>query len=270
MESVLGANGEPKCGMVYLVGAGPGDPELLTLRALKILSRADVILYDRLVNSDIVRLGRHDAQRIYVGKQRSNHTVPQHDINQMLITLARRGHQVVRLKGGDPFMFGRGGEEIETLALHGVGFEIVPGITAAAGVSAYAGIPLTHRDYAHACVFVTGHLKNGSIDLDWQALARPLQTVVVYMGLHGLPKLCRELVAHGLPETTPAAAIQQGTTTAQRVVIGTLATLPATVARGQLKPPALIIIGEVVSLHDRLAWFGAATDRLETALADQA
>ncbi len=270
MESALGANGKPNCGKVYLVGAGPGDPELLTLRALKILNRADVILYDRLVNGDIVRLGRHDAQRIYVGKERSNHAVPQHDINQMLITLARRGHQVVRLKGGDPFMFGRGGEEIETLALHGVKFEIVPGITAAAGVSAYAGIPLTHRDFSQACVFVTGHLKDGSIDLDWQALARPLQTVVVYMGLQSLPKLCLELVAHGLPDTTPAAAIQQGTTTAQRVVTGTLDTLPARVACAQLKPPTLIIIGEVVRLHDRLAWFGASTDRVDTALADHA
>lgn len=263
----MGANGEPRCGKVYLVGAGPGDPELLTLRAFRVLGLADAVLYDHLVNSEIVGLARRGAQRIYVGKERSNHTLPQHEINHLLVKLARRGHQVVRLKGGDPFIFGRGGEEIETLALCGVPFEIVPGITAASGVAAYAGIPLTHRDYAHACVFVTGHLKDGSVDLDWQALARPLQTIVVYMGLLSLPKLCQELVTHGLPQTTPAAVIQQGTTAAQRVVTGTLATLPVEVAQAQLKPPALIIIGEVVRLHARLAWFNVSTDRFDTALA---
>ncbi|MBX9811703.1 MAG: uroporphyrinogen-III C-methyltransferase [Burkholderiales bacterium] len=263
----MGADGEPLCGKVYLVGAGPGDPELLTLRAFRVLGLADAVLYDHLVNSEIVGLARRGAQRIYVGKERSNHTLPQHEINHLLIKLARRGHQVVRLKGGDPFIFGRGGEEIETLALCGVPFEIVPGITAASGVAAYAGIPLTHRDCAHACVFVTGHLKDGSVDLDWQALARPLQTIVVYMGLLSLPKLCQELITHGLPQTTPAAVIQQGTTAAQRVVTGTLVTLPAKVARARLKPPALIIIGEVVRLHARLAWFNVSIDRFDTALA---
>lgn len=263
------ANDDSQCGKVFLVGAGPGDPELLTLRALKVLNRADVILYDHLVNKQIVGLGRRDAQRLYVGKERSNHAVPQPEINNLLITLARRGHQVVRLKGGDPFIFGRGGEEIESLALNGIPFEIVPGITAASGVAAYAGIPLTHRDYAHACIFVTGHLKDGSVDLDWHALARPLQTVVIYMGLQSLPKLCWELAAHGLAETTPAAAIQHGTTAAQRVVTGTLASLPARVTQAQMKPPALIIIGEVVRLHERFAWFGTSTEKLAPLSADQ-
>lgn len=252
----MGANDAQHTGKVYLVGAGPGDPELLTIRASKIIDRADVILYDHLVNNDIVDLGRHDAKRIYVGKERSNHSLPQSEINRLLINLARHNNHVVRLKGGDPFIFGRGGEEIEALALNGVPFEIVPGITAAAGVAAYAGIPLTHREYAHACVFVTGHLKDGSIDLDWQALARPMQTIVVYMGLQSLPELCRQLIAHGLAERMPAAAIQGGTTRSQRIVSGTLASLPAKAAEARLRPPALIIIGEVVRLQEKLSWFG--------------
>jgi len=242
-------------GTVYLVGAGPGNPELLTLRALKILQRADVILYDRLVGDAILPLARRGAKRIYVGKERSNHSLPQAEINEMMVTLARAGKRVVRLKGGDPFMFGRGGEEIETLAAARVPFEIVPGITAAAGVAAYAGIPLTHRDHAHACVFVTGHLEDGTLDLDWVALARPHQTIAIYMGLYALPRLCRELIAHGLAPGTPAAIVQHGTLDTQRVLTGTLDTLPLRTAAAGLQPPTLIIVGEVVRLRERLAWF---------------
>jgi uroporphyrin-III C-methyltransferase/precorrin-2 dehydrogenase/sirohydrochlorin ferrochelatase len=239
------------------VGAGPGSPDLLTVRALRVLQSADVVLYDRLVSDEIVALARRDAQRIYVGKERDNHSMPQDGINALLVRLARRGKTVVRLKGGDPFIFGRGGEEIEELASHGIDFEVVPGVTAACGVGAYAGIPLTHRDYAQSCVFVTGHLKDGSMDLDWPALARPRMTVVVYMGLQGLPILCGKLAANGLPIDTPAAVIQQGTTAHQRVVTGTLETLPGLATAAALKPPTLIIIGEVVRLRDKLAWFEA-------------
>jgi uroporphyrin-III C-methyltransferase/precorrin-2 dehydrogenase/sirohydrochlorin ferrochelatase len=242
-------------GEVYLVGAGPGDPDLLTFRALRLMQKADVVLYDNLVSKPILEMTRRDARRIFVGKQRGNHTLPQEEINDLLVRFAKEGKRVLRLKGGDPFIFGRGGEEIEKLAEHKINFQVVPGITAASGVSTYAGIPLTHRDYAQSCVFVTGHLKDGTMDLDWELLARPKQTIVVYMGLQGLEILCSKLVAHGLPETTPIAIVQQGTTQNQRVVSGTLATLPKNPEVAQLQAPTLIIVGGVVSLREKLSWF---------------
>jgi uroporphyrin-III C-methyltransferase/precorrin-2 dehydrogenase/sirohydrochlorin ferrochelatase len=242
-------------GEVYLVGAGPGDPELLTLRALKLMQRADVALYDNLISPAVLALLPPSVERIYVGKRRADHAMRQEEINVLLVRHARAGKRVLRLKGGDPFMFGRGGEEIDTLSASGIPFEVVPGITAALGVAAYAGIPLTHRDCAQSCVFVTGHLQDGSMDLDWPALARPRQTIVVYMGLPGLPVLCAELVRHGLPVTTPAAIVQQGTYATQRVVTGTLRTLPRRAERAALHGPTLIIVGDVVRLRARLNWF---------------
>ncbi len=245
----------PERGEVYLVGAGPGNPDLLTFRALRLMQQADVVVYDRLVSPAIVDMCRRDADRIYVGKERDNHALPQDEINLLLARLALEGKRVLRLKGGDPFIFGRGGEEIETLREHGVSFQVVPAITAAAGVASYAGIPLTHRDYSQALVFVTGHLKDDSMDLDWDMLARPHQTIVVYMGLKGLSHLCAKMMEHGLAPDTPIAVVQQGTTLNQKVVIGALSNMPEKVAAAALKAPTLIIIGQVVKLHDKLAWF---------------
>jgi uroporphyrin-III C-methyltransferase len=246
------------CGKVYLVGAGPGDAELLTLKAARLLAQAEVVVYDHLVGADVLALVGPDARRLYVGKERSHHSLPQEGINELLVRLAREGRNVVRLKGGDPFVFGRGGEELQVLAAEGIPFEVVPGVTAACGVASYAGIPLTHRDYAQSCTFVTGHLKDGSCDLDWPALARPRQTVAIYMGLSGLATICAHLVEHGLPTTWPAAVVAHGTLAEQQVVCATLGTLAEAVARAGLQSPALTIVGEVVKLRDELAWFAGA------------
>ncbi|MCW8919785.1 MAG: siroheme synthase CysG [Gammaproteobacteria bacterium] len=255
LEKALVSGGEQKVGEVYLIGGGPGDPDLLTFRALRLMQKADVVVHDRLISKEVLELTRRDAERIYVGKERDNHSVPQEQINQLLVDLAKQGKRVCRLKGGDPFVFGRGGEEIETLTENGVNFQVVPAITAALGASAYAGIPLTHRDYSQAAVFVTGHLKDGTMNLNWPALAQPNQTVVFYMGLKGLPVICSTLMAHGMSAETPIALVQQATTPRQRVFTGTLGDMPERIAGEEVKAPTLIIVGNVVKLHDKLSWF---------------
>ena len=244
-------------GIVHLVGAGPGDPDLLTVRATRLMQHVDVVVYDYLVSEAVLALVDPKAERIYAGKRQGCHALSQDEINATLVALARRGKRVLRLKGGDPFIFGRGGEECEHLAAHGVPFEVVPGVTSASGASCYAGIPLTHRDRARSVVFATGHLKDGSADLDWDALARPRQTVVIYMGVTRLAEICRELVAHGANADLPAAVIERATTDRQRVVTGTLATLPRVAADAGVQPPALTVIGDVVGLRANLDWLGA-------------
>ena len=242
-------------GEVYLVGAGPGDPDLLTLRALRLMHKADVVLYDRLVSPEILLRLRPDAQKIYVGKRSADHAVPQETINEMLARLAKEGNRVLRLKGGDPFIFGRGGEELESLAAAGIPFQIVPGITAASGCASYAGIPLTHRDYSQSVRFLTGHTKDGRVPLEWDILVKEQQTLVFYMGLAGLPHICDQLLKHGMSSTTPVAVIQQGTTQTQKVVVGNLDRIADMALEKEIEAPTIIIIGEVVKLQKSLSWF---------------
>lgn len=247
-------------GEVYLVGAGPGDPDLLTLRALRLMHKADVVLYDRLVSAEILRRIRPDAEKIHVGKQAKHHTVPQEDINDMLVRFAKEGKRVLRLKGGDPFIFGRGGEEIATLAEAGVSFQIVPGITAASGCASYAGIPLTHRDHSQSVQLVTGHMKDGELDLNWKSLIVEQQTLVFYMSLLSLNKITDRLIENGMSPAMPVAVVQQGTTGNQRIVAGKLQSIARLVETAELEAPTITIIGEVVKLRESLSWFEPAMD----------
>ncbi len=247
-------------GEVYLLGAGPGDPDLMTFKALRLLQSADVVLYDRLVAPEIVEMARRDAQRIYVGKARAEHALPQQDINELLLKLAREGNRVVRLKGGDPFIFGRGGEEIDLLAENGIPFQVIPGITAASAAACYGGIPLTHRDYASSVRFMAGHLKDGTINHNWDDMQSESETLVFYMGLVGLPVICEQLQGHGRSPDTPIALVERASTPDQRVISGTLSTMADIVQRKRPRAPTLIIVGNVVRLHDRLGWFGRSPD----------
>jgi uroporphyrin-III C-methyltransferase/precorrin-2 dehydrogenase/sirohydrochlorin ferrochelatase len=243
-------------GEVLLIGAGPGDPDLLTFRALRLLQRGDIVLYDRLVAPAILELARRDAELVYVGKRRAEHALPQEKINETLVSLAREGKCVVRLKGGDPFVFGRGGEEIDELAREGIPFQIVPGITAANAAACYAGIPLTHRDHAQSVRFLTGHTRDGKLGHRWETFLSETETLVFYMGLVGLPIICEQLQAHGRSADTPIALVEKASTAAQRVISGTLGTMTAIVERERPEPPTLIIIGDVVRLAGKLAWYG--------------
>lgn len=254
LQKKLARNECDSQGEVYLVGAGPGDPDLLTFKALRLMQKAEVVLYDRLVSEPILDLVRRDADRVYVGKQRDKHAVPQQQINQMLLEYARQGKRVLRLKGGDPFIFGRGGEEIDLLAEHNIPFQVVPGITAASGCSAYSGIPLTHRDYSQSVRFIAGHLKSGDANYPWQEFVSDQQTLVFYMGLKGLPAICQHLIDHGKPPNTPAALVERGTQPDQKVHVSTIAALPQSIADKTVHAPTLLIIGDVVSLHKKLNW----------------
>ncbi|RJG19952.1 uroporphyrinogen-III C-methyltransferase [Alcanivorax profundi] len=247
-------------GEVYLVGAGPGDPDLLTFRALRLLQKADVVLYDRLVGKGIVDLARRDAEMVYVGKARDKHALPQDNINELLVHYAKQGKKVCRLKGGDPFIFGRGGEEIDLIVQEGIEFQVVPGITAASGCAAYGGIPLTHRDHAQSVRFVTGHRKDGTVTLDWEHLVSETETVVFYMGLVGLRQICDQLMAHGRKGDTPIALVSRGTTNLQEVITGTLETLPDDIEGREIHAPTLIIVGSVVSLHPKFGWFKKSSE----------
>ena len=255
-DAVAGADVEALSrGEVYLVGAGPGDPDLMTFRALRLLQKADVVLYDRLVGQGILELARRDAELVYVGKARNEHVVPQQEINSLLVKYALEGKKVCRLKGGDPFIFGRGGEELDSVVAAGIDFQVVPGVTAAAGCAAYAGIPLTHRDHAQSVRFITGHRKDGSVDLPWSSLNTVNETLVFYMGLVSLAEICANLLAQGMPSDMPAAIVSRGTLTDQQVIIGTLTSLPEKIAGMEVAAPSLLIIGSVVSLHPRYRWF---------------
>ncbi len=242
-------------GEVYLVGAGPGDPDLLTFKALRLMQKAEIVLYDRLVSPAIVDMVRRDADRIYVGKKRDKHAIPQQEINEMLLAYAQQGKRVLRLKGGDPFIFGRGGEEIDLLAENNIPFQVVPGITAASGCASYAGIPLTHRDHSQSVRFITGHLKTGQAEYPWDEFVNDQQTLVFYMGLKGLPLICEQLVSHGKSAATPAALIEKGTLPQQNVYVSTLGELPDIVLNKEIHAPTLLVIGNVVSLHKKLNWY---------------
>ncbi|MEE8350624.1 MAG: siroheme synthase CysG, partial [Rhodospirillales bacterium] len=258
LSKVENETGKSPEGEVYLVGSGPGDPDLLTFRALRLMQQADVVLHDRLVPDGILDLVRRDAERIFVGKKPGDHVMRQKDISQLMITLAGQGKRVLRLKSGDPFVFGRGGEEIEALASENIHFQVVPGVSAANGCASYAGIPLTHRDHAHSCVFVTGHMKDDTIELNWQQIIQPRQTLVVYMGLNSLPSLMAKLIKHGASPDMPAAIVDNGTRPEQRVITGTIGNLADKTNAATLPGPAVIIIGSVVTLREKLSWYRPA------------
>ena len=254
-SQLLDFDSAPPKGEVYLVGAGPGDPDLITFKALRLMHKADVVVYDRLVSAPILDMVRRDAEKIYAGKASAKHTIPQQNINQLLVSLAREGKRVLRLKGGDPFIFGRGGEELSELIDEHIDFQVVPGITAASGCASYAGIPLTHRDYSQACIFVTGHRRDGADDLNWEMLSHANQTVVFYMGLENVQRICDSLKQHGRAAETPAALVEKGTLANQRVFIGDLDSLPGIIADNTVHAPTLILVGEVVQLHNKLNWY---------------
>ena len=254
-NKILSGMKNKRIGEVYLVGAGPGERDLLTIRALHLMQKCDVCIYDNLVSKDILEMVRRDADIIYAGKKQDQHTLSQDKINILLIKFAKQGKRVLRLKGGDPFIFGRGGEEIESLMKNKISFQVVPGITAANGIASYSGIPLTHRDHAQSCLFLTGHLKDGALDFDWPKLIINNQTIVIYMGLLSLKELVDNLLQHGMLKKMPIAIIESGTTSKQKVIIGMLSNIKPKVEKAKIKSPALIIIGKVVSLRNKLNWF---------------